>query len=98
VSSTVEQSIIRELMRCDRELALASGMLAQGYDKLKGDIEGLQLAVKDWSDEQRMLFDILNSPELRVKSYKEYLLEKSPFDAGAGHESNGTHERRDGSN
>ena len=79
MSSTVEQSIIRELMRCDRELLNVQGLLAQGYDKLKGDIDGLSLAVHDWSREQRILFDILDSPELRVKSYKEYLLEKSPL-------------------
>lgn len=88
MSSTVEQSIIRELMRCDRELTRVTGELAQGNP----DVDGCQLGVHDWSREQRILFDILDSPELRVKSYKEYLLEKSPFDAGAGHESNGTHE------
>jgi hypothetical protein len=66
---------MQPLERIDSEIRRAEHLLVNGHT----DVQGLALALNDWSEERRLLIQSFHDPAERIRLYDEFISSKLPI-------------------
>ena len=66
---------MQQLERIDREIRNVEQLLINGHT----DVQGLTLALSDWSQERKLLIKSLHDPVERIRLYDEFISGKMPI-------------------